>query len=699
MKRLARVEPFTPSPKQVMQYCLLRGYKVPNGRKSKKPTTDEEALREILRHHPEDEVLSTTLEFRAIQKARGYLADTYVGKDLRYHPVFTFNTDTGRLACVPLTTEILTRVGWKHVDEVVLGEEVAAFSLSRGVLEWTPLLGIHRGRARTGALRLRRSHKQTRGTFTRCTEEHKWVVRTPRVGAGLVEASKVKTHGALYVVQAAPGLPCSDRRFTPTEAGVLGWAITDGTLIRPSKATFALQIIVRKQSSIEALDTLLATVPHTRKETTQRTVRYYVGTDYFTVLWTKAQPLISGVLSGMDLESRQSMWDAMMEADGAPIRGYGRRGHGTRFGAQKQQVLDIFMALGTCLGKQMTWKRRKTKDFVDVHVWSRPVSRAAFLHSEGVEEEEVWCPETAQGTWVMRGDGVVSITGNSKSPNIMNQPKGRTDYKAKLAEAVRSTIVAPPGWVLLEADWKAIEALLVGYFADDPDFMRASRLGVHGILASHILGAPISLALPDEDILRRVKQLKKAHPQVYADAKKCIHATDYLEGIFNMARDLKCELSVARGYRNTYYKMAPLVQKWQDDVCKRAHKDHYLVNPFGYVSPYYFAVWKRDANGEWGPGKQASQCVSFLPQSTGAAMLRETLLALGEREHPENWYLLTPVHDSILVCTRKEALAEAAGVLSELMTREWPQLGGLSVEVEMKVGGSWNEKEMSEYAA
>lgn len=386
MKRLARVEPFLASSHlAVKKYCALRGYKIPLHRKTKQPTVNEEALREILRHHPEDAILNDVLEFRAIQKAKGYLAGTYVGRDHRYHPTYTFHPDTGRLA--------------------------------------------------------------------------------------------------------------------------------------------------------------------------------------------------------------------------------------------------------------------------------------------------------------------------AKAPNIMNQPKGRTDYKAKLAEAVRSTIVAPPGWVLLEADWKAIEALLVGYFADDPAYMRAAKLGVHAILASHLLGEPISLALPDADILRRASMLKKAHPVLYADAKKAIHASNYLEGVFNMARDLKCSIAQARHYRDVYYKMAPRVQKWQDEICHRAHKDHFLVNPFGYVSPYYFAVWSKGRDGEWEPGRQASQVASFLPQSTGAAMLRETLLALAEEEEPEEWYALTPVHDSILVLVREAALAKAAAVLRRLMTKEWPELGGLSVDVEMKVGRSWNEKEMSTYAA
>src|SRR5260221_162870 len=340
MRRWPRVEPFKAgSSPQVMKYCRLKGYRIPTHRKTKKPTVNEEALREMMRQHPEDAVLETILEYRATQKARGYLADTFVGRDRQYHPVYTFHPSTGRLAC--------------------------------------------------------------------------------------------------------------------------------------------------------------------------------------------------------------------------------------------------------------------------------------------------------------------------KSPNIMNQPKGRTDYKAKLAAAVRSTIVAPEGHVLLEADWRAIEALLTGYFAEDPDYMRAAKLGVHDIFGARILGKPVDLAWPDERIKAHIQGLRTTVPgydQQRKQWKIAVHASDYLQGIGNMSKDLRCSFSQARAFREAFYAMAPKVQKWQDAVCHRAHKDRFLVNPFGYVSPYYFAVWSWNrSTDQWDPGKQASEAVSFLPQSTGASMLREALLLFRDALKALDWMrLLVPIHDSFL---------------------------------------------------
>jgi DNA polymerase I-like protein with 3'-5' exonuclease and polymerase domains len=287
---------------------------------------------------------------------------------------------------------------------------------------------------------------------------------------------------------------------------------------------------------------------------------------------------------------------------------------------------------------------------------------------------------------------------SARYPNIMNQPQGRTDAKAKLAKAIRSTIVAPPGYVLLEADWKAIEAVLVGYFADDQSYLRLSRLGVvHSYLASHLLGHPFSLSLPDADLVRADEQIKRDHKQVRDKAKKTIHARSYLEGPYAIARDLGCSYGEALRYISVFESIAPKVKKWQDETCLRAHKERGLVNPFGYPSPYYFEVFRRNAEGQLVPGKQAAECVSFLPQSSGASMLRETILVMDSILDWVTCLLLAPIHDSLLFAILKVELEQWAPTIKGLMEREWPELGGLSVGVDMKVGDNWAD--MSTYHA
>ncbi|MCI0526373.1 MAG: hypothetical protein L0Y56_02825, partial [Nitrospira sp.] len=62
----------------------------------------------------------------------------------------------------------------------------------------------------------------------------------------------------------------------------------------------------------------------------------------------------------------------------------------------------------------------------------------------------------------------------------------------------------------------------------------------------------------------------------------------------------------------------------------------------------FFEVFKKE-DGEWRPGKEANEVLAYPAQSTGAAMLRECLVELGEHEDPDYYLLLIPTHDSILM--------------------------------------------------
>lgn len=283
----------------------------------------------------------------------------------------------------------------------------------------------------------------------------------------------------------------------------------------------------------------------------------------------------------------------------------------------------------------------------------------------------------------------------SKAPNFQNVPQGyASKVERELALAIRSTIIPTPGFVLVELDWKAIEALLVGYFAEDPDYIRISKLDPHSYLASHILGKPADLSWDDATLTAYFAQIKKEHEDVRALAKKNNYAGNYDQGARNRARDIGCTVEEARHYMEVADAIAPKIKKWKQDTRMRAHLEGRLVNPFGYVC-YFFEVFRQRKDGMWTLGKEARECLAFLPQSTCAAMCREVILSLPESE---DFFLLVPIHDSLLLEVRVEKVQEVAQMVKGLMTRAWPQLGGLVVDVEVKVGPTWGSMQVQHVA-
>lgn len=708
VKRWAKLLPWKPSSQQVIQYMRAKGYKVPLHRKTRRPTSNDEALKKLLvaldkAGKPPDPVIPGVLTSRAIVKGIGYLKDTYVGKDERFHSQFTFHPRTGRLSCVPLTTQILTAEGWKTWDQLQPGERVAGYSLTRHCLEWTTLRKIHRGRGTLGELRLRYSRKQARGTRVRCTPEHQWVVRSGQGNpvVGMVESQRIPQRWSPLL--AAPGLTAKEGErsaLTPPEAALLGWAITDGHIKEVSAGHYRLQVILRKPRSIAAFREVATHFKHTETVSEQFGVtRFYFGVDVFTPIYPKR---LEKECLHLSRAAQEAMWAAMVEADGSYRERKKSRETEIRFGAQKQRTIDVFTALAASLGKVVTFTQRKAKgrylrgytpQFSDFHVRLSPFGGNGFF--PGTADAEVWCPETDLGTWVMRGDGVVAITGNSRAPNLMQVPSGRgSDIEGRIAASIRKTIKAPPGYYILEIDYKAQEALLLGYFANDPVYMRMARLGVYSFVLAPSLGIHMDLGDSDESLASTCAHIKETYKNAYADLKQTCLALGYGEMVPTISKRLGITLKEAYAYADLYDQVAPSIKRFQKEIRLKAHKEKCLVNPWGYSQTFYhvFKRSKSDPN-QWLLGDEANEVLAFLPQSSGAFILRRALRDLwGIGVLSEGRFIpVIPVHDAVVSFVQKTRLGHFAGLAKTAMEAPIPQLGGLTISVEMKYGENWGD--------
>ncbi len=279
----------------------------------------------------------------------------------------------------------------------------------------------------------------------------------------------------------------------------------------------------------------------------------------------------------------------------------------------------------------------------------------------------------------------------SKSPNLMNRPAGRSEEEREIALAVRSSIVASEGYVLISRDWRAIEAQLVAYFANDPQYARISLMGSHAYYASHLLGKPVDLERPDDEVMADLDKIKKTE-SIYPLAKKANLALNYGMGPFLLSEELAVPFSEAVRLILVHEGMSPQVKAWKESVRMRAHKEKKLVNPWGWVSPYVFDVFRQNKNGDWtATGKQANQVLAFLPQSSGAAMLKEVLLSLDEQTaDDDDFHLLVPVHDEILAECRIGTEPKYHALMKKEMERAWPELSGLVIGTEGKIGFNWS---------
>lgn len=324
-----------------------------------------------------------------------------------------------------------------------------------------------------------------------------------------------------------------------------------------------------------------------------------------------------------------------------------------------------------------------------------------------------------------------SLRFSSVNPNLQNIPRG-----GGVQRWVKECFVAPAGSLFWERDFSAIEAVLVGYFAGAPDYIRFAKLGVHAYLASHIAGRPASLEWSDADLRDYFKALKREEPVTYDTAKRVVHGSNYMMTPRKMWYEYPetfPSIKAAASLQGMYYELfSNAIPKWHEAIClavdgtKRRPSqvsdgervDPWSLgvcsarNPFGYTHRFYNVLdWSKGPVGQnedgsirydwtWAFGEDAKRLVSFLPQSTAAAIIKRAAKRIWYdfRHVGETMRLL--IHDSILGEEKEEFIEECLEVSRICMEEpikeipldpSWGLGEFLTIGTEAKVGRSWAE--------
>ena len=291
---------------------------------------------------------------------------------------------------------------------------------------------------------------------------------------------------------------------------------------------------------------------------------------------------------------------------------------------------------------------------------------------------------------------------SSRDPNLQNIP-----HRSEFAAAFRRTIIASPGHVLIEADSAAIEAVIVGYCAQSPRYIRAAKAGIHDIFMSHVRayregGRGIDIALADKDLIDACRAAKKedatrpALQQIRDACKRCIHGTNYGLSPFGMHDEYPDEFptqKVATELQEMYLNLFPEIKSWMRTTREQADRQTFLDNHYQYRH-YFFAVTKwNSAYQRYDLGSDGKRCIAFLPQSDASAIQTEDLLTLADDEQVRRMLRLI-IHDSFVLECPLDMVDYACNKLNITMSRPRPELGGLSIGVEIKYGPNLNDTQV-----
>ena len=256
----------------------------------------------------------------------------------------------------------------------------------------------------------------------------------------------------------------------------------------------------------------------------------------------------------------------------------------------------------------------------------------------------------------------VAVTGRlaSNDPNLQNIP-----IRTPEGRRVREAFIAPPGHLILSADYSQIELRIMAHISQDEGLLRAFGAGidVHRATASEVFGVP-----------RRY-------------AKVINFGLIYGMSAFGLAGNLGIERSAATAYIDRYFARYPGVKLYMDQTKRDARARGYVQTLFGR------RVYLPEINGGNGPRKSAAerQAINAPMQGTAADLIKLAMIAVQhtlDREQRAT-RMIMQVHDELVFEVPQDELEWARVEVPRIMA----SVAALKVPLlaEVGVGANWDE--------
>ena len=264
----------------------------------------------------------------------------------------------------------------------------------------------------------------------------------------------------------------------------------------------------------------------------------------------------------------------------------------------------------------------------------------------------------------------VAVTGrlSSNDPNLQNIP-----IRTPEGRRVREAFIAPPGHVLMSADYSQIELRIMAHISEDPALLRAFAEGidVHRATASEVF----NVAVPEVSSEQR------------RYAKVINFGLIYGMGAFGLAANLGIEQKAAKDYIDRYFARFAGVKRYMDDTRASAKARGYVETVFGR------RLWLPEINSGNGPRKAGAerQAINAPMQGTAADLIKLAMIAVQKTLDGEGrrTRMVMQVHDELVLEVPDAELSWAKEAVPRLMAG----VAQLKVPLlaEVGVGPNWDQ--------
>jgi len=263
-----------------------------------------------------------------------------------------------------------------------------------------------------------------------------------------------------------------------------------------------------------------------------------------------------------------------------------------------------------------------------------------------------------------------AITGrlSSSEPNLQNIP-----IRTPEGRRIREAFIAPPGHVIVSADYSQIELRIMAHLSGDAQLLNAfaNDQDVHRVTASEIFGVPVDAVSAEQ---RRY-------------AKTINFGLIYGMSAFGLATQLGIPRDAARQWIDRYFMRYPGVARYMETTRTLAQSQGYVETVLGR------RLWLAEIHSPNGPRRAAAerQAINAPLQGSAADIIKLAMIAV------QNWLdnarlrtrLVLQVHDELVLEVPDEERDRVVQALPCLMSEVLPLAVPLRADV--GVGRNWEQ--------
>jgi DNA polymerase-1 len=256
---------------------------------------------------------------------------------------------------------------------------------------------------------------------------------------------------------------------------------------------------------------------------------------------------------------------------------------------------------------------------------------------------------------------------SSTAPNLQNIP-----IRGELGRQIRRAFIAPPGHLLLSADYSQIELRVLAHLSQDETFCQAFAQGhdFHATIAAKVYGVGTAEVTP---IMRnQVKQFS--------------YGIAYGMSTYGVSQRLGVEMDEAATFVEAYYAQFPKLRAFLAAQVDKAKIDGFTTTMFGrrrYLPELHSSNFRLRAIGE-------RMALNAPIQGSAADIMKKAMIDVDAvlRNEALATMLLT-VHDELVFEVPVDKLDRARAAIEKEMTQAADLRCGLSVDIH--TGSNWAE--------